>query len=60
MSSEFERRAIEEALRRRTQATDPNLEKFLNAQSDWYVTCPKCNIPLHGTLAEIKAHNCGK
>ena len=61
MSREFEQRAIIAALERRTE----NAEKAatlaaIDKQSVWFASCPYCGTKLHGTVAELKAHSCGK
>jgi hypothetical protein len=35
------------------------LAAFHATVSDWYVTCPRCKMQLHGTLEQVKEHSCG-
>ena len=47
---------------RQRQAMTTDEIKSLNARlgglNDWYSTCPQCMTNLHGSLTELRAHQC--
>lgn len=62
MGVDFERAAIEGAMRRRIGMSNEGaerLKRFNQSQSDWYGTCRQCGKARVGTMAELaRAHGC--
>lgn len=58
MNDELRQKAITAALNRRVPQDRESLDKEIEAKTNWTAYCPKCAMPLRGTLIQIKEHKC--